>query len=247
MTPRIGNRARNYLTGALIAATALAVVAGLSYDQRRIATADSGYVSPPVELGVSEWVDPNTPLAVARPVDRPLRLLFAGDSLTGGYYASTPATKFSALVAGELRTTDVVTAQQAGQGIGTVSAITNVDSGVDLAILQIGTNDFKKTPSGEFLDSYRQLMQKIRDTSPGAQFICVGAWHEGVGRFDAGTGNVCRSFGGRFVGVAELYRKKELHSVAGTPTEFGLADDFHPNDAGHRAIADEILGALNVA
>ena len=43
-----------------------------------------------------------------------------------------------------------------------------------------------------------------------------------------------------------IYGAGDTRGPAGEDTYLGEADDFHPNDAGHRAIADTLLAAVTV-
>ena len=53
--------------------------------------------------------------------------------------------------------------------------------------------------------------------------------------------------GGHFADIAPLYANEAYHGPLGRPTWVGPGDWFHPNDAGHAAIAAVVLRALAIS
>ena len=62
--------------------------------------------------------------------------------------------------------------------------------------------------------------------------------------FDAIIKDACTTQNGAFRALMPLYLNNSFHGPAGRTTFKGPADAFHPNDAGHAAIARLVLDAL---
>ena len=174
---------------------------------------------------------------------------FVGDSLTYGLYATSQADSYTQLVATALQARAVV------QGISGVAAAsldseTPLPQGVGTVVVELGTNDFDQ-PIGAFARGYGALIDRMQAAAPGATFICLGIWRGSTDRsartglppavFDQAIQHACP---GRFVSLTPIYMDATVHGPAGRPTWRGVADRFHPNDEGHRQVADSILRAL---
>ncbi|WP_158253849.1 SGNH/GDSL hydrolase family protein [Cryobacterium sp. N22] len=187
------------------------------------------------------------PLTIVRD-GTPLRVLFAGDSLTGSYFASSTEAGFRSRVATALGPVELTTAELADQTLTTVSRIVDVPADLDLAVVELGTNDVgTKTPFDQFTSQYRDLLGKITTTSPGAALICTGTWQDAGEAYDAVIEAECLTAGGRYVPLVDIFEADGTRGPAGTETPFGESDTFHPNDSGHQQIADAILAALTVS
>ncbi|TFC59470.1 SGNH/GDSL hydrolase family protein [Cryobacterium sp. TMB3-1-2] len=187
------------------------------------------------------------PLAIVRD-GTPLRVLFAGDSLTGNYFASSAEAGFRSRVATALGPVELTTAELADQTLTTVSRIVEVPADLDLAVVELGTNDVgTQTPFDQFTSQYRDLLGKITTTSPGAALICAGTWQDAGEAYDAVIEAECLAAGGRYVPLVDIFEADGTRGPVGTATPFGESDTFHPNDSGHRQIADAILAALTVS
>lgn len=185
------------------------------------------------------------PLPVSRQPDGRVRVLFTGDSLTGAYFATTEAQGFRQLVIDALGPVDVTTATKAHQDLSTVSGVTTVPDNLDLAVIELGTNDVGiPTPLDDFRDQYDLLVAKVRASSPTGAIICAGTWTSNGAAYDDAIRASCEAAGGRYVALAPLFSAAGNRGPAGEATFLGDSDDFHPNDAGHRAIADLLLAQL---
>ncbi len=194
-----------------------------------------------------------TPTPTARPgtvlVDRKdddgVRMLVAGDSLSAGFFATTKDQGFIRLVADGIGSVDVTGAAQAQQTLSTVAAVTDVPSDVGVAVVELGTNDVGvPTPLPDFEQQYAALLERIRSTSPRAGLVCLGTWTADGASYDEVIARTCGARGGVYVALADAFANPDLHGPAGRETFAGAGDEFHPNDAGHRAIADAVLSAL---
>jgi len=190
------------------------------------------------------------------------RLLFVGDSLTAGYFASKPAHAFRQLVtahehaqAESLQVRYGIRADAVWQQIQHV-AIPQASA----IIVELGTNDFTGAslnpsvhgaePQATFNTDYADLVHTLHAADPHAQVICLSVWespdtwdgHAYAKNYNQAIENACRDNGGVYVDISQFFVADR--GPAGRPTSLGPGDNFHPNDAGHAAIAKAIEAAL---
>lgn len=189
-------------------------------------------------------------LAIRPHLASPLRVLFVGDSLTNGYYATTRQQAFAEQVRAALSADGPVvsfTSATNGGTLSTVAATLVLPPRLDLAIVELGTNDRGRTDIHRFTASYGRLVASIRAASPDAALVCVGAWttgsRPGDDSYDRAIEAQCEASGGRFASLAGI-RGAATVGPLGSPTFQGDRDSFHPNDAGHAAIAEAIRATL---
>lgn len=179
-------------------------------------------------------------------VSDPVELMVAGDSLSGGYYASDREHGFVAAVTRTLGSAKVYVAERAHQTLSRVSDIAEVPAGVDIAIIELGTNDVGiPTPDAEFAASYEALVKRVIAASPDVKLVCLGTWTGWGWTQDQTIRSACEAVGGTYVHLRDLFDIETLRGPAGRDTFLGDSDDFHPNDAGHAAIASRITAALD--
>lgn len=188
------------------------------------------------------------PVPMTRPADGPLRALLVGDSLTNGLFASEQTNGFAFQLVARLEQSGPVEREQAavsGGGTGQVSVVTDVPGDLNLAVVELGTNDAGRTDIDLFAEQYAALLDRIREGSPTAALICLGTWGDAP-QYDAQVQTACEAHSGRYVALRGLYADANLRGPAGEERFGGESDDFHPNDAGHTAIADLVWGQLSV-
>ncbi len=186
------------------------------------------------------------PFALPSPTGRPLVVSIVGDAIATGQYASGPDHRYRTLVLNALSARGAVTASEATR-MGDWSTAVEVPSGLDLAVVEVGSTDVGKVGVTAFSRSYRALVSSVRSSSPHAALVCVGTWNAQGAGFDRAIASACAGERGRFVSLQALYANAANHSSAGTSGFYGTADGVEPNDAGHRAIAAAILGAVGVS
>ena len=157
-----------------------------------------------------------------------------GDSITAGHFASKPDKTFRALVLAALSARGPVAAQDA------------VPSGVDLAVLEVGTDDMRVQRVSDFRTAFEALVAQVRSASPNADLVCAGTWSATGGLYDAVIQRACTGANSRYVPLQALYDTPAFHGPAGKATSYGPSDGLSPNDAGHRAIAAALLGAVGL-
>ncbi|HEX9412606.1 MAG TPA: SGNH/GDSL hydrolase family protein, partial [Ktedonobacterales bacterium] len=90
---------------------------------------------------------------------------------------------------------------------------------------------------------YTTLLRRVTSVSPFV--VCLGIWQptnapNGIGvlaeAYDQVIWNLCPRYGD----LQALFANSAYHGPVGLSTWMGPADYFHPNDAGHAAIATEV-------
>ena len=184
--------------------------------------------------------------------ETPLKALFVGDSITVGRYATVVGDTFVSKTVTALRRLVAVTPTVVAQSGATAEEIANYAMPPDqnLIIVEIGTNDSRaRTPVSTFDTAIRLLLGRLRRSSPYAALVCLGAWNsaQSVAAYDPVITGGCTSEAGRFVSLTQAYQVPSYHALRGTPVYSGTAiDSFHPNDAGHQAIFEDVASVLTV-
>lgn len=181
------------------------------------------------------------------------RVLFAGDSLTVGRDADKLPQSFRELVAGELRAegaSSITTIAKSGARLNYIAQSKKLPSDLNLAVVELGTNDIRwQTPVKDFKIQYQKYLTKIRAGSPEVKLICLGVWHDPKAKItqslDLVIKSVCLEHGGSYVQISDLFARASNRGPAGRATWNVKSDAFHPNNAGHRAIAAKLLHELH--
>jgi lysophospholipase L1-like esterase len=185
----------------------------------------------------------------ARPESGEARLVVVGDSLAFGRFADTRDEAFPQRVATAIHARPEVLA---APGVTTAQLTAQaVPGGGNVVVVEAGTNDFLyQTPRRRFAGDYRALLAKVTAASPGAKLVCVTTWTPNdlpparipASFYDATIRRACAD--GSVADIAPLAARPGLRGPAGRSTAFGAGDDFHPNSAGHAAIARLIQARL---
>lgn len=166
--------------------------------------------------------------------------------MSAGMFAEVEADSFVSLVLDELEPSELTLATRPHETLAVVSNYTEVPADVDIAIVELGTNDVGiPTPDDEFREGYDELLSQIRASSPEARLICVGTWTGWGWTQDEIIRSSCEKFSGVYVHLRDLFDDEKNHGEEGKETFLGNADWFHPNSDGHAAIARRILVALD--
>lgn len=178
-----------------------------------------------------------------------MRVLFAGDSLTEGYYATSPRDAFVARTVASWRgagDVSVLRPQQAHATTTQVDSLVAVQGDLDLAVIELGTNDVDKTPLVKFQQDYARLLDKVESAAPGVPLVCFGTWQqaEDAGPYDAVIQEACTARDGRYVRLSDVFDDAAMRGPAQQPTFKGQSDEFHPNDTGHQVISDRLLATV---
>lgn len=173
-------------------------------------------------------------------------MLFVGDSITVGDFASDPRNEFSAQVTAYLAAHGPVVAKKDAVGGVRVGywSVRKMPARQRLVVVELGTNDLfaARTPSAAVLaafdSQYRALVAHIVAASPGVRLVCLSVWRPVVDTADTQPYDVLirRDCRGAYVNISDLGTTPNL-----------AADGFHPNDAAHLAIASRIEAVLQPA
>ncbi|WP_186325549.1 SGNH/GDSL hydrolase family protein [Microbacterium sp. BH-3-3-3] len=180
----------------------------------------------------------------------PTSVLFVGDSLTYGAFASTESAAWRPLVTSGLSAqTPIDETWVGGSGLSSVDVTPKVPKDAfDLVIVEIGTNDATNQPEEALESNYTALIGAVRSASPSAGLICLGSWQTAwrVSQTDQEIKSICEANAGTYIKLGDLWLDEANRGPDLRETEFGVGDDFHPNDSGHRAIADRVLAQIRV-
>jgi len=228
---------------------ALAVFAFNTVSNGTVATAE-----PRPNAVASRTPEPVPTVAVTRPAGRPLQVLFAGDSLSAGLYASEQAKAFKYVMIDTLDDGGPVKEFNNAISGGTTAQVSEsypVPTGLDLAVIELGTNDVGNGASLEdFTADYTTLITNVTTANPGVPLVCAGIWKgDGSPRvddFDATIKSTCEAAGGVYASLKSIYQAPANSGPEGVATFQGASDLFHPNDAGHAAIAERLLKRIAV-
>jgi len=192
-----------------------------------------------------------TAAATRTPADA--RLVVVGDSLAAGRFAAAQDQAFPQRVAAATHARlelvgvpGATTAQLAARPLPGRGRV---------VVLEAGTNDFLyQTARRDFAHDYRALVAKATAGSPGARLVCLTLWippraagpaptRIPASFYDATIRRACHA--GVVADISPLFDAKRLRGPQGRSTFLGPGDAFHPNSAGHAAIARRIESRLH--
>jgi acyl-CoA thioesterase-1 len=177
---------------------------------------------------------------------KPPAVSIVSDSIGAGDYASSADRPYRVLLETALRARGAITADDVGAPAGSKSTNVKVPGGQDLVVLEVGTTDLSGTDLKTFTANYIGLVAATRASSPKAGLVCAGTWSRLGANFDAVIQAACDYADGAFVSLQPLYSDAANRGPAGVAGPYGTSDDEAPNDAGHRAIAAALLGAVGL-
>ncbi|HEX4432109.1 MAG TPA: hypothetical protein VHZ96_22755 [Frankiaceae bacterium] len=181
------------------------------------------------------------------PSGRALLTTIVGDTIATGHFASSPDARFRTLVLGALAARGPVSPAEATRtGTSDLSTAVAVPANVDLVILELGTDDMRVESVSDFGMAFGALIASVHADSPNAALVCAGTWSATGGLYDQVIQRDCLAAKGRYVSLQALYDTPAYHDPAGGNGYYGISDGLAPNDAGHRAIAAALLGAVGV-
>lgn len=175
-------------------------------------------------------------------------VLFLGTSLTAGLGVD-PDDAYPALVQAKIDSAGipfrVVNAGSSGET--SAGALRRLDwllrQPFDVLVLETGANDMLRgTDPDSTRANLEQIIQRVRAARPGTQVVLVGMM---------ALPNLGREYGQKFQAIyPDLARKYQLpfipfllEKVAGNPS-LNLPDGMHPNETGHRLVAQTVWQGL---
>lgn len=201
----------------------------------------------PALVGQQYIYVPPTPTPQLRP-EHFATVAYFGDSLTGGFYATNQARDYVSIVTAAIGAQE--TAFEGTYGHSAAMSYASMQSSpppsAALDIVELGTNDTEATST--FSQDYQGILAILRKVNPQARILCLGPWQDNEPLRVADDQAVqadCQAAGGTFIDLMPLFANPANRGPAGRSTWLGAADNFHPNDGGHAAIAQAILMALS--
>lgn len=204
----------------------------------------------------SVTVPTSTPAPIAtivpRPASGPLQVVYSGEDLTQGLYASSPDKTYTARLTADLSkagAVSVTTIGKVGQNIN--YALTQpVPSGAGLVVVEYGTNESLRGGVPQFRTLYDSYLTRVRNANPEAELVCLGPWT--LTTLNPSYGQIikasCVNHGGDYLAISDLYGVASLAYLA-KPGELNAsaatADMIHANDSGHGAIYGRVLTLLD--
>lgn len=204
---------------------------------------------------------PSSTTPSSPPTAAPLRFAVIGDSLAFGSFATTAARSYRLLLVAALQRQQPVDLETGFRLVNVdrlslARSLVAVPDDLDVAVLELGSNDARHgTSLTRFRQDYDAMLALVQQHSPHVQLVCMGTWWGRAATFAAGSAadydgvisRLCRDHGGQFVGVRDLFDQPGLRGPAGRSTYRGRSDGYHPNDAGHAALARRLLPAVRAA
>ncbi|WP_329397095.1 GDSL-type esterase/lipase family protein [Streptomyces melanogenes] len=187
-----------------------------------------------------------------RPVPAGPRWLVHGDSITEGWWSTRPAHAWPA-VAGRALGLDTVNLGYAGSARGELATAEQLASlPADVLTLAFGTNCWSGVPSSAPLlyETTRAFLALVRRGHPHTPLLLLSPLlHPTAERTPNALGATLSALRAAMEAAARdrvTGGDNHLHVLPGrdllTPTD--LADGLHPNDGGHRKIAEAVAKAL---
>lgn len=180
-----------------------------------------------------------------------LRASFIGDSLTYGLFATDAAYAFHQEMVQKWRQdrpVDEHTVKTVGGTVAGTLTANDFPKNQHLYVIELGTNDATRVDYTDFRAQYAELLNRIRASSPDTQILCIGVWRPKkiADKYDNIIKDECETNGGVFRRITDLSTDAALKGPSGAPTFAGPSDNFHPNDTGHRLIAERMLELVTI-
>ncbi|HEU5348240.1 MAG TPA: SGNH/GDSL hydrolase family protein [Ktedonobacterales bacterium] len=185
-------------------------------------------------------------------------IVFLGNSLTEGMFATTQARDYAYTTAAQTGKTFVVEGQYGVTAVYTAQKMQASNPKLKVipgdalyVVIELGTNDV--AASGEtltqFKTAYDYILARVQRDAPNARLICLGTWRDpsaGVSESGHAYNQIIQSdCPNTYIPLGDLYLNNSYHGPAGRSTWLGTGDWFHPNDAGHAAIAARVAVVIS--
>jgi len=188
-------------------------------------------------------------------------VLFFGDSITQGQHTDDFGFDFTWQVILGLRAKSPTNAQQylmdgvggvtTGDFLAHLQALKLHPSQAQLIVLELGTNDYlQAVPLATMQQDLAALLAYLVADNPQARLVALNVWSNPatpnsagipVSQYDSVISQVAATWSGSrgsaMVDISTMFLTPDYHWPPGSP------DTFHPNDAGHVAIAQAVVAA----
>ena len=198
----------------------------------------------------------------------PSKTLYLGNSLLTGMAASAAGNDYYSLInkaisysnadhtASKLQsnTWENCTTTSAQNTWVTSTLLPYLTEDIELVIIQLGDNVNTAQKLAVFEYGMKAMLTYIRTHCPKARVVWVGAWYQTAGKMEI-MQRACKATGCSFINIWDLNTSANCAAIGDTYlkedgttaeiTDGGVAS--HPNDAGHKAIANRVLYYLGIA
>jgi lysophospholipase L1-like esterase len=193
----------------------------------------------------STWYVPQPPLPAVP------KIVFVGDSITVGMYATSDATTFRGRLEDRVPCYAETIAGSGDQTKDVDLASVRAAAG-DIYVIELGTNDANGHPTGVpvkpavFASRLRTVARAARAGSPSCRLVFLTVWQALAMRrpYDARIAAVAATYGRHLVSIASIKDDLGYRGPPDVRTFLGLSDAWHPNDAGHDAIAARVSATV---
>jgi len=185
------------------------------------------------------------PAEVTAPAAKKKTIVFFGDSLSAGYGLDEPTLAFPGLIQRKLDSLkmdyQVVNAGVSGEtssgGVGRIDWILNQP--VDVFVLELGANDgLRGIPVETTVKNLQTIMDSVKSKNPSVKIILAGMQV---------PPNMGAKYANAFKAIFPTLAEKNkvalipflLEGVGGEPA-LNQADGIHPNEEGHRKVAEVV-------
>lgn len=187
------------------------------------------------------------------------KLVYApmGDSLAEGLYATKESKRYvsvlSKAISQKMGYNVVLTNGYAKQGTGLKdNGIPNADHVIanmpDLITVEFGTNDLNPklknaySSPDEFKQRLTELIKRLKSETK-AKIILVTTWNSGQlsAQYDSPIYSVAKTENIPVADISNVWSDQSTFGPKGYNSFLGIGDGWHPNDKGHREIAETIF------
>jgi lysophospholipase L1-like esterase len=199
-------------------------------------------------------------LGLANSLPAQIRVVNSGDSITAGAGSSTPQRAYSAVLAGLLGSGYAVQAQGTGGStalsdgqpsfVDTPTYTASIAANPNIVTILLGTNDSKaenRARLDEFVGDYVSLIDSYRALSTAPRvYLALPPPAIELGTSDISGAAVANEVIPLIFEVARQrnLRVIDLNTPLSEPFQAYSADGVHPNDEGHRVIAERMRDAI---
>ncbi len=175
------------------------------------------------------------------------KVVFIGDSIAAGYFATTEASSFRGLVRARFVCSSELIGLYGWRSEDVDPASITAAAG-DIVVVEMGTNDVTGNPGGvpgppaDLEANLRTVAEAARAGNAACRLIFLSVWGVAPARrpYDARIAVVAADYGRHFVSIAAIKDNFANSMPKGVATYVGVSDGWHPNNAGHAAIATAV-------
>ena len=179
-----------------------------------------------------------------------------GDSLAFGAFASSKESRYVGVLSNLLNKDmgyDVVlddSTVKSSTGVkdnGLINLPKLIKANPDFVTIEFGTNEVnsKLAAYSNTIDFEKNLSKMIKEIQEktDAKIVLVTTWNNGTQsyKFDSVISQVGEEFNVPVANTQDVWGNSDNYGPEGKKTPFGVSDNWHPNDKGHKEIAEKVF------